>query len=131
MIRFALLFLLLIPSMPYSKCPACGLVSHLSVKGDVAAWYSARGKNVGEEVSELCYGCWKELKEYEVVEVIAKPSDTEDVKIGDIGTVLLVMEGADGTKGFEVESVRPDGSNGWLHTFQRHQLRYSPRLNIK
>jgi hypothetical protein len=115
--------------MPFSKCPVCGQVSHLSIRGDAEAWYRERGKKIGEEVSEPCFGCWKELKEYEVVEIIAKPEGTSDVQIGDVGTVLLVMEAPDGSRGFEVESVLPYGSSRWVHTFERHHLRYSPLRN--
>ena len=117
--------------MPFSKCPICGGVFHLFVGTDITAWYAkhAAGKKVGEEVSLECFECWKELKEYDVVEVIATPDSADDVEIGDFGAVLLVLESKDGKKAFEVESVLPDGRNKWLHTFERHQLRYSVKKN--
>jgi hypothetical protein len=49
--------------MPYSKCPTCGAISHLSV-GDVRQWYAEYYPDVpvGELVPGKCFFCWPELE---------------------------------------------------------------------
>src|SRR5262245_65727665 len=49
--------------MPYSKCPICGAIAHLSV-GDVREWYAEYypGVPVGELVPGKCFYCWPELQ---------------------------------------------------------------------
>ncbi len=49
--------------MPYSKCPVCGAIAHLSV-GDVRQWYADYypGLPVGELVPGKCFYCWPELQ---------------------------------------------------------------------
>jgi hypothetical protein len=50
-------------TMPYSKCPVCGTVTHLSV-GDVQRWYTQYHPGVpfGELVPGRCFYCWSDLE---------------------------------------------------------------------
>ena len=61
---------------------------------------------------------------YDVVEVIATPSDVPGVAVGDLGTVLTVHEENGAVVAYEVECVLPDGRSKWVGTFQRRHLRY-------
>jgi len=79
---------------------------------------------VGEEAKELCFGCWKDLNDFDVVEVISRSPDVPNVDVGDLGVVLLVHSNDNSVKSYEVESVLPDGRSKWLGSFQRHHLRY-------
>ena len=48
--------------MPHSKCPVCGQHFDLYVsKEKKEAWYAeyAPAKKVGDDVSLLCFKCWK------------------------------------------------------------------------
>ena len=49
--------------MPYSKCPVCGAIAHLSVS-DVQQWYAECYPDVpvGELVPGKCFYCWQELQ---------------------------------------------------------------------
>jgi hypothetical protein len=49
--------------MPYSKCPVCGAIAHLSV-GDVRRWYAEYypGVPVGALVPGKRFYCWAELQ---------------------------------------------------------------------
>ncbi|MCG8485343.1 MAG: DUF4926 domain-containing protein [Clostridia bacterium] len=116
--------------MPYSKCPNCNQQFHLQVRKDIEKWYKehAPDKNVGDEVNLICYGCWKDLKEYEIVRVLKKPMNGCNVQIGDIGTVLMVLDNSKEIS-YEVECVLPDGSTKWVETFKRNQLKYDIELN--
>ena len=110
--------------MPNSKCQVCGDSFHLLVREDLEAWHSSRGIRIGEEANERCFGCWRELREYDVVEVIEKPEDIAGVIVGDLGTVVMVHELNGSAVAYEVECVLPDGSSKWLGTFKRPHLRY-------
>jgi hypothetical protein len=116
--------------MPYSKCPICSQLFHLTITKDLDQWYRkhAPDKKIGDEVSIQCFGCWKELKEYDVVRVISEPDTVSAAKIGDIGAVVMVHDNSN-EKAYEVECVLPDGTTKWLETFKRIQLRYEPDLN--
>ena len=116
--------------MPYSKCPSCNQIFHLLVSKDLEKWYAqnAPGKKVGDEVSIQCYGCWKELKEYEVVRVVSTSNKKNSVEVGDVGTILMIFDSSEETA-YEVECVLPDGSSKWIETLNRNQLRYEPELN--
>ncbi len=118
--------------MPYSKCPNCNQLFHLLVSKDLEQWYkeNAPGKKIGDEVNLQCFGCWKELKEYEVVRVISLRGMESDssVEHEDVGTILMILDSTDKIA-YEVECVLPDGSTKWIETFKRNQLRYEPHLN--
>ena len=99
---------------------------HLLVSTGIDSWYAvhAPGKRPGDEIDQPCFGCWKELRTYDVVEVISLPRDVSNlVSEGDEGTVLMVYEDGIGNKAYEVECVLPNGTNKWLHTFERRHLR--------
>ena len=115
--------------MPFARCPTCGDRFHLVVREDLESWYSTRGIRIGVEASELCFGCWRDLKEYDVVEVIAAPSDIPGVEIGDIGAVLIVHQRNGNAAAFEVECVLPDGRSKWVGCFMREHLRYRADRN--
>lgn len=117
--------------MPSSTCPTCGKSFHLSVSGDVKEWYAKFVPNggIGDTASLHCFECWKQLKPYDVVEVIAIPGGADDVTIGDLGTVLEVLNAPSLKEAYEVECVLPDGSNKWHHAFTRAQLCYSIQHN--
>ena len=112
--------------MPYSKCPVCGDSFHLLVREDLETWHSSRGIQIGDVASEKCFGCWRDLREYDVVEVIDAPEDIAGVTVGDLGAVLMVHELNGSAVAYEVECVLPDGSAKWLGTFKRQHLRYKP-----
>lgn len=114
--------------MPYGECPVCGEQYHLRV-GDAKAWYEDRGLAFRETLKEKCYGCWKELSEYDVVKVISVPKDVVGVEIGDTGAVLMIHKQENDNLAYEVESVLPDGSNKWLGTFRRENLWYDFKSN--
>lgn len=114
--------------MPYGECPTCGQKYHLRV-GDPKEWYRERGLAFGDLLIEKCYFCWKDLKEYDVVEVISKPEGNEEIEIGDIGTVLIVHDSSKEHGAYEVECVLEDGTNKWLTTLKRENIRYDAKLN--
>lgn len=66
-----------------------------------------------------------QFKEYEVVEIVQKNSTVPKAEVGDTGTILMILESAGQEIGYEVESVRKDGSTKWLGTFQEKHLRSS------
>jgi hypothetical protein len=117
-------------TMPYSKCPNCNQLFHLTITKDLDQWYRkyAPDTKVGDEVAIQFFGCWKELKEYDVVRVISPPDANSAAKKDDISTVVMVLQSPD-EKVYEVECVLPDGTTKWLETFKRNQLRYEPDLN--
>jgi hypothetical protein len=73
-----------------------------------------------------CYFCWKELKEYDVVEIWTVPEKYSDkIDKGDLGAVLIVH----GQGQFEVECVQEDGTTKWLETLPRNCMWYKSRPN--
>jgi len=66
-----------------------------------------------------------QFREYDIVEVIQKNSSVPEAKVGDTGTVLMILDSAGQEIGYEVESVRKDGSTKWLGTFQKKHLKSS------
>jgi hypothetical protein len=81
--------------MPYSKCPLCGAVAHLSV-GDVQRWYAEfyPGVPVGELVPGRCFDCWPELEAG--MRVIVRPplAGAVQVPVGARGMVREVVSAA-------------------------------------
>ena len=110
--------------MPYSSCPVCGDRFHLLVREGLKDWHTSRGIRIGEEASELCFGCWRDLQEYDVVEVISTPSDVTGVDAGELGAVVMIHERNGAAGAYEVECVLPDGRSKWLGSFKRQHLRY-------
>ena len=107
--------------MTFTKCPRCNESFHLRLTSEAALRELREKEKVGEN---LCFGCFKEIKEYDVVKVIQKNDSVPEAEIDDEGAVLMVLNGKDGTRAYEVESVLPDGSNKWLGTFARYQLKW-------
>lgn len=117
--------------MPYSTCPTCGDLFHLFVHGDKTAWYAehAPGIPVGEAVALQCFGCWKPLKEYDVVTVIKVPANKPNIKVGDVATVLLVLQSDNKKTAYELECVGDSTSKGWVETLERLHVRYDMKRN--
>ncbi len=78
-----------------------------------------RKKEAAEEV--LCLGCFKSLKEYDVVKAISKNTNVPEAQVGELGTIVLAHD--DG-RDFEVECVLDNGETKWLGTFSREQLKW-------
>ena len=72
----------------------------------------------------FCLGCFRELEEYDVVQVIAKSLIVPEAEMGDRGAVLMVLNSERGEKGYEIECVLPNGTNKWQGTFERNQLKW-------
>ena len=107
--------------MAFTKCSRCGESFHLRLNSEQALNELHEKENKGEV---LCLGCFKELKEYDVVQVIAKNPTVPEAELGDKGAVLIVLNSESGEKGYETECVLPNGSNKWLGTFSRNQLKW-------
>lgn len=107
--------------MPFATCPNCREEFHLSVRENLEEW-NKRFLISSDNVRYIeCFGCWKELKELDVVKVLAIPESKEDcVSIGDIGAVVYVHS----KDAFEVECVLEDGSTKWLTEFPRNFIKY-------
>lgn len=120
-------------TVPYSKCPECHCVFHLQIREDPKTWYEkqAPGIPVGEVVNLLCFGCWKPLKEYDVVEVIRSPEGKPHIQRGDIGAVLMVVADKNGKQAYEVECVTGNGQSLWIETLERNYIKYDMKRNKK
>lgn len=104
--------------MAYTKCSRCGEAFHLRITSDD----SLKELQLKEQKSEvLCLGCFKSVKEYDVVKVIAENIGVPEARIGDIGAVVLVHEGG-GV--FEVECVLENGHTKWLGAFKKEQIKW-------
>jgi len=115
--------------MAFGECPVCGEKYHLRITDP--NWHKERGLEIGDVLKEKCFCCWKELKEYDVVEVISVPDGNDEIEVGDIGAVLLVHEQKGKESVYEVECVRSDGTNKWLQTMKRNNLKYVFEKNEK
>ena len=107
--------------MPFVNCPACGELFYLNVRENLEEW-NARFPISPENVKYIeCFGCSKELKEFDIIEVLAVPeSDRDIVSVGDVGTVVFVYS----NDAFEVKCVMDDGSTKWLVKFPRNFIKY-------
>ena len=105
--------------MPYARCPNCGDSFHLNVAQNVKEWNNKFPVSDDGNRYMDCFYCWKELEEYDVVE-ICKDSSQKNVSVGDKGTIVLLHSNNE----FEVECVNPDGTTKWLHTMPRNVLKY-------
>jgi hypothetical protein len=78
--------------MPYSKCPICGTIAHLSV-GDVRQWYAEYypGVPVGELVPGKCFYCWPELEAGMLVVVRQPLGGPAQAPAGTRGVVQQVL----------------------------------------
>ena len=65
------------------------------------------------------------LEVYDVVRVIAPASserinagvaEAKDVRVGDLGTIVMVLTAPGARTAYEVECIRPDGHTRWLAT---------------
>lgn len=104
--------------MAYTKCSRCGEEFHLRIILDESL-KELRFKEQRSDV--LCLGCFKSIKEYDVVKVISGNSDVPEARIGDIGVVVLVHEGG---RAFEVECVLEGGHAKWLGAFKKEQIKW-------
>ncbi len=62
-------------------------------------------------------------KEYEIVEVAIPNNAVPEAEVGDIGTILMVLESDKKEVAYEVESVQKDGYSKWVGTFQEKHLK--------
>ncbi|MBU2983981.1 DUF4926 domain-containing protein [Saccharophagus degradans] len=111
--------------MPYTKCSQCGEEFHLRITSDDSL-KDLKGKEESGRVH--CIGCFKSIKEYDVVKVIKLNKNVPEAKVGDIGAVVMVY----GNQEFEVECVLKNGYTKWLGTFTKSQLKWvqpPPELN--
>jgi len=84
--------------MPFSMCPLCGQVSHLSV-GDVKEWYEKYYPQIpfGKQVPGRCLFCFPELKHGDSVvirRVFTEEQNTHKEKIGIIKEILSSQDGS-------------------------------------
>lgn len=107
--------------MPYATCPNCSDTFHLRITENIDDW-NKKFPTSSDGIRYMeCFYCWKELKEYDVVEVFRNSDpELENVSVGDKGAVVLVHSTSD----LEVECVNPDGTTKWLHTIPRKNLKY-------
>ena len=73
----------------------------------------------------FCLGCFKAVKEYDVVKVISLNKSVPEAEVGDIGAVVMVYS----PEAFEVECVLDTGSTKWLGTFARDKIKWQPTPN--
>ena len=112
--------------MPYANCPHCGTTFHLRLTEEGAQrWKQEHSQAIksGNTVSVPCFHCWKELREFDVVQVLQCPEGAAEVVAGEQGAVVAILKSKSGEVAYEVEAVAPDGSTRWLHTFGRSQLK--------
>lgn len=107
--------------MTYTTCTRCREKLHLGLVSE-AAKNKLQKKESNREV--LCLGCYKSLKELDVVQVITSNTSVENAERGDKGAVLCILKNKSGEVGYEVECVLPDGSNKWEGCFERNQLKW-------
>ena len=104
--------------MAYTKCSRCGEELHLRITSDNSINELRRKEQRNET---LCLGCFKNLKEYDVVKVISENLGVPEARIGDIGAVILAHN--DGMA-YEVECVLESGETKWLGTFKKEQIKW-------
>jgi len=107
--------------MPYGTCPNCNDSFHLRITENIEKW-NAKFPQAEDGIRYIeCFNCWKELKEYDVVEVLRNSMpELEGVFVGDKGVVVLKHS----INEFEVECVNSDGTTKWLHTISRKNLKF-------
>jgi hypothetical protein len=78
--------------MPYSMCPVCRQMSHLSV-GDVKEWYESYYPQIpfGTMVPGKCFSCWPELKPGDAVVIRKVFADGPNTQEGEIGVIKDVF----------------------------------------
>jgi hypothetical protein len=103
--------------MPYTKCSQCGEEFHLRITSDDSIKNLKRKEESGQV---HCIGCFKTIKEYDVVKVIALNKNVPEAKVGDTGAVVMVH----GNQAFEVECLLENGYTKWLGTFAKYQLKW-------
>ncbi|PCJ32496.1 MAG: DUF4926 domain-containing protein [Gammaproteobacteria bacterium] len=69
----------------------------------------------------MCLGCFKSLREYDVVKVITEVKEQPKIEIGDIGTILLIFNNGEA---FEVENILNNGDTKWQSTLTRKQIKW-------
>lgn len=78
-------------------------------------------RQLESEESVLCLGCFKSLREYDVVKVITEVKEQPKIEIGDIGTILLIFNNGEA---FEVENILNNGDTKWQSTLTRKQIKW-------
>lgn len=114
--------------MAYTKCSRCGDTFHLRLTSEQAL-NELHEKEKEHEV--LCFGCFRTIKEFDVVQVIVINPQVPEAKAGDKGAVVMVHGGGDGKSGYEVECVLPNGTSKWQGGFKREQLKWLQSPNEK
>lgn len=107
--------------MPYATCPNCNDSCHFNIAKDIEKW-NEKYPTASDGIRYIeCFYCWKELKEFDCVEVINLPIENiTDIEQGDIGAVVMVHS----IVTFEVECGNTDGTTKWLHALPRKNLKY-------
>jgi hypothetical protein len=105
--------------MPYSKCPICGNVSHLSI-GNIEDWYRHLypGIPLGSLVPGKCVYCWQELEIGDRIVIRER-----------IGTELLVESGTRGQLVAVLSS--PDHGNIYKVRLDSQRERYFVRGELR
>lgn len=107
--------------MPFAKCPNCGEQFHLSVRSNIDEWKERFPVSEDGQRYITCFGCWKNLAELDVIEIVSLPcSNTDNITLGDRGAVVH----AHSQDSYEVECVNSDGSTKWIATLPRKCLKY-------
>ncbi len=109
--------------MAYTKCSRCGEQFYLRITSTDAL---ALLKSEEDSGDVLCIGCFKSIKELDVVKIISANLNVPEAQVGDIGAVVMVHSPANP---FEVECVLENGDAKWLGPFTREQVKWlqSPR----
>lgn len=107
--------------MPYLTCPTCKSTYHVAVRGSPDEWNERFPQDSDGIRYADCYGCWKSLQDFDVVEVWNVPEEYADtIDKGDRGAVVHKFD----DESFEIECVNDDGTTRWLCTLKRDNLWY-------
>lgn len=107
--------------MPYLTCPKCKSTYHVAIRGAPDEWNERFPKDSDGIRYADCYGCWKPLQVFDVVEVWNVPEEyTDTLGKGDRGAVVHKFD----DEHFEIECVNDDGRTKWLCTLKRDNLWY-------
>ena len=108
--------------MAFTNCSRCGESFHLRITSTESI---DELKKKEHERKVFCLGCFKAVKEYDVVKVISLNKSVPEAEVGDIGAVLMVYS----PEAFEIECVLDTGSTKWLGTFTRDKIKWQPTPN--
>ena len=104
--------------MAYTKCSQRDEKFHLRITS-TDALESLKSKEDNGEV--LCNGCFRNIEELDVVQIISTNANVPEAEVGDVGAVVMVHTN---TNGFEIECVLENGDTKWLRPFTREQVKW-------